>query len=69
MVLGLVEVMTGHSDQFCCYIVQNGLMMEHIDELCKMRSTSTVSNVSVCVYVHGVCVVCMCVRVYMRECM
>ena len=46
MVLGLVEMLTGHSDQFCHYIVQYGLMMEHIDELCKMRSTSTVSYVS-----------------------
>ena len=50
MILGLVELLTGHSDQFCHYIVHNGLMMEHIDELCKMRSTSTVSNISVYVF-------------------
>ena len=36
--------MTEKFQEFSKFIVDSGLLIEHIDQLCKMRDTSTVSH-------------------------
>ena len=42
MVHFLISTWTDHSQEICQFIVENGNMMEHIDELCMLRQSSKV---------------------------
>ena len=51
MVHALIVTLTEKFQEFSKFIVDSGLLIEHIDQLCKMRDTSTVSHFVVLVVI------------------